>query len=90
MEKAATVKQQSVVKVIANLFQRFLNVLVRFLFKYVIYGKKGQSMPPIRNLLLLESASSLAIKIRTRKVCKLAKIFRKILIKFFSSIDYVG
>lgn len=61
-------KPRTLGKVIANLFQRFLNVFVRFLFKNVIYGEKGQSMPPIKNLLLLEPATVLALKIRTKKV----------------------
>jgi hypothetical protein len=62
------VKPRSFGKVVANLFQRFLNVFMRFLFKNVIYSPKGQSMPPIKNLLLLEPASVLAMKIRTKKV----------------------
>lgn len=32
------------------------------------YGEKGESMPPITDLLILDSASSLATKIRTGKV----------------------
>lgn len=39
----------------------------RFLFKW-IYRSKGAAMPPIKNLVLLESATSIAKKIRTRKV----------------------
>nr|CAI5834509.1 unnamed protein product [Callosobruchus analis] len=33
----------------------------------LIYGK-GQCMPPIKDLILLDSATTLALKIRTRKV----------------------
>jgi hypothetical protein len=62
------VKKRSLGKVIANLLQRFINVFARFMFKNVIYGEKGQTMPPIKNLLLLEPASVLAMKIRTKKV----------------------
>lgn len=62
-------KPRSFGKIVANLFQRFLVLVVRFFFKNVIYGAKGQSMPPIKNLLLLEPASVLAMKIRTKKVC---------------------
>lgn len=36
------------------------------------YGEKGESMPPITDLLILDSASSLATKIRTRKVSGLS------------------
>ncbi|XP_065155525.1 fatty-acid amide hydrolase 2 isoform X1 [Atheta coriaria] len=39
----------------------------RFLFKW-IYRSKGAAMPPIKNLVLLESATSIAKKIRTRKL----------------------
>ena len=70
MENDAPVKQRSFGKMVANLFQRLLSVFIRFLFKYAIYGEKGQSMPPIKNLLLLEPASVLAMKIRTKKVCE--------------------
>lgn len=69
MENQASVKQRSFGKIVANLFQRVLSVFIRFIFKYVIYGVKGQTMPPIKNLLLLEPASVLAMKIRTKKVC---------------------
>lgn len=62
-------KGRNLGKVIANLLQRFLSVFLRFLFKNVIYSEKGQSMPPIKNLLLLEPATVLAMKIRTKKVC---------------------
>jgi hypothetical protein len=62
------VKPRSFGKLVANLFQRFLNVFMRFLFKNVIYSPRGQSMPPIKNLLLLEPAAVLAMKIRTKKV----------------------
>jgi hypothetical protein len=65
----STPKRRSLGKVIANLFQRFLSVFVRFVFKNIIYGERGQSMPPIKNLLLLEPATVLAMKIRTKKVC---------------------
>jgi hypothetical protein len=67
-EENRSVKQRSFGKVVANLLQRFINVFARFIFKHVIYGEKGQSMPPIKNLLLLEPASVLAMKIRTKKV----------------------
>ncbi|KAJ3624711.1 hypothetical protein MTP99_018313 [Tenebrio molitor] len=41
--------------------------LVHCLFK-VVYCGSGQKMPPIKDLLLLESATSVAHKIRTRKI----------------------
>lgn len=69
MENEKAVKPRSFGKVVANLFQRIINVVMRFLFKNVIYSEHGQTMPPIKNLLLLEPASVLAMKIRTKKVC---------------------
>lgn len=65
-------KKRSFAKTVANLFQQFLEIFVRFLFKNVFYGDKGKSMPPIKNLLLLEPATVLAMKIRTKKVRSLA------------------
>lgn len=67
MEKSP-IKKRNLAKTIANLFLRVFTVFVRFIFKNIIYGEKGQSMPPIKNLLLLEPASVLALKIRTKKV----------------------
>ena len=61
-------KKRPFMKVVANIFQKFLTFFLRFLFRNVIYGQKGQSMPPIKNLLLLEPATVLAMKIRTKKV----------------------
>ncbi|XP_058837565.1 fatty-acid amide hydrolase 2-B-like [Topomyia yanbarensis] len=60
-------KSQSLLKTIVNVGHKFLVLLMRWLFK-TIYGERGQKMPPIRNLILMESASSLALKIRTRKL----------------------
>lgn len=68
MDKEGASKGRSFGKICANILQRFISVFVRFLFKNVIYGEKGQSMPPIKNLLLLEPATVLAMKIRTKKV----------------------
>ena len=64
----STPKKRSFGKIFANLFQRILVVLARFIFKNVVYSAKGASMPPIKNLLLLEPATVLAMKIRTKKV----------------------
>lgn len=61
-------KKRSFAKTVANLFQRCLEVFIRFLFKNVFYSDKGKSMPSIQNLLLLEPATVLAMKIRTKKV----------------------
>lgn len=68
MDKDGAPKKRSFVKVFANILQRFIVVIARFLFKNVFYSERGQSMPPIKNLLLLEPATVLAMKIRTKKV----------------------
>lgn len=68
MDKDSVPKKRSFVKVFANILQRFIVVIARFLFKNVFFSEKGQSMPPIKNLLLLEPATVLAMKIRTKKV----------------------
>ncbi|XP_065089727.1 fatty-acid amide hydrolase 2-B [Ochlerotatus camptorhynchus] len=60
-------KRRTVVKTAINVGHKFLVLLVRWFLK-MIYGEHGQKMPPIRNLILMESASSLAQKIRTRKL----------------------
>lgn len=60
-------KPRTLVKTAINVGHKFLALLVRWFLK-TIYGEHGQRMPPIRNLILMESASSLAQKIRTRKL----------------------
>lgn len=60
-------KPHSLLKTVLNVGHKFLVLLVRW-FLRTIYGEHGQKMPPIRNLILMESASSLALKIRTRKL----------------------
>jgi fatty acid amide hydrolase 2 len=40
----------------------------RYVYKNFVYGEKGRKVPPISNPLLLESATSLAKKIRKRQV----------------------
>lgn len=54
-------------KAIANIIHRFICLIGRFIFKKV-YGEKGDKVPPVKNLLLLDPATVLAMKIRTRKV----------------------
>lgn len=49
-----------------TLLHRICMVLGRFISKF-IYGEKGRAMPPITDLTLTESATSLAAKIRTQK-----------------------
>lgn len=46
---------------------RLFNIIARFIFQ-LIYGVKGQTMPAISDPILLESASSLAKKIRNQEV----------------------
>ncbi|XP_027237585.1 fatty-acid amide hydrolase 2-A isoform X2 [Penaeus vannamei] len=42
--------------------------LSRFIFGIIYYGEPHKPLPPINNLILLESATSLATKIRTKKL----------------------
>ncbi|GAB0099585.1 hypothetical protein DMENIID0001_154690 [Sergentomyia squamirostris] len=60
-------RETSLLKVSGNLFHRFIVLIVRTVMKF-LFGAKGSSMPPIRDLTLLESATSLAKKIRTGKI----------------------
>lgn len=61
------VQKPSVLMVALNLMHRFLGLCVRFILVKV-KGEHGESMPAIDDLLLLESATSIAEKIRTKKV----------------------
>lgn len=68
MEKQKEIKEYpSFAKAVESFFHRVLCLLFRVMVTW-IYGKKGKSMPPINDLVLLESASSLAHKIRCKKV----------------------
>lgn len=58
-----------------RILQGLIEVFVHWLFGFV-YGGPGQSMPPIRDLILLDSASTIAFKIRTKKVVKLKSLVR--------------
>ncbi|XP_037806055.1 fatty-acid amide hydrolase 2-B [Lucilia sericata] len=46
---------------------RFVNIIARFIFQ-LVYGVNGKSMPAITDPILLESASSLAKKIRKQEL----------------------
>lgn len=50
-----------------RIVQGVIEVFVHWLFG-IVYGGTGQSMPPIKNLILLDSATTIALKIRTKKV----------------------
>lgn len=62
-------QKPSIIVVALNLMHRFLCLCVRFVVSKV-HGEHGPSMAPINDLLLLESATSIAEKIRTKKVSK--------------------
>lgn len=59
-------------------FRHFVNNLLKILYGIVdvlfhwlfslVYGKNGKTMPAVSDLLLLESATSIAYKIRNGKV----------------------
>jgi len=61
-------KMRSVLSSIIRIIFRIFECIVDGIFW--LFNRKNQKtdLPPITNLLLLESASSLAIKIRTQKV----------------------
>lgn len=59
---------KSIWTTIVSLIHRFICLVARFIFQNIIYREPGQKVPPVKNLLLLDTASTLALKIRTRKV----------------------
>ncbi|XP_055317975.1 fatty-acid amide hydrolase 2 [Sitodiplosis mosellana] len=66
-KESADLQKPSIVIVALNLLHRFLCLCVRFVVVQV-HGEHGPSMAPIDDLLLLESATSIAEKIRTKKI----------------------
>lgn len=68
MERSSTVVTLKMVfKRVIHYTWLVFSLLVRRIMVWS-YGEKGESMPPITDLLILDSASSLATKIRTGKV----------------------
>lgn len=63
----------SFAKGVESFFHRVLCLVFRVMVTW-IYGAKGKSMPPINDLVLLESASSLAHKIRCKKITSVAVV----------------
>lgn len=61
------VERPSILLIGLNFLSRFLCLCVRFIL-IKRHGEHGPKMPPIDDLLLLESATSIAEKIRTKKV----------------------
>lgn len=53
--------------IVINYIHAILEIVARFLFQ-LYNGRKGQQMPPIKDLILLDSATTIAHKIRTKKV----------------------
>ncbi|KAK7077966.1 Gamma-butyrobetaine dioxygenase, partial [Halocaridina rubra] len=49
-------------------FRIFMEIVSRFIFGIVYHGDPHTPLPPITNLILLDSASTLAMKIRTKKL----------------------
>lgn len=66
-------RSRSIIKSMITITHRLLIVFVRYFLTF-IHGEKGASMPPIKNLILLDSATTLGYKIRTRKVSALSKL----------------
>lgn len=65
--ESLTMDKPSILWSALNLLHRFFGLCVRFIL-VKIHGEHGSSVQPIDNLLLLESATSIAEKIRTKKV----------------------
>ncbi|XP_074040360.1 fatty-acid amide hydrolase 2 isoform X1 [Leptinotarsa decemlineata] len=64
-------KNDSSFKVYKRRIIRIVYGIIEMCFHWLfglVYGGKGKSMPPITDLLLLESATSIALKIRTKKI----------------------
>lgn len=61
-------------RIVGDVFFRLYTMLARFMFRF-IYGDKGQSMPAITDPILLESATSLASKIRKQEVSHLLMLY---------------
>lgn len=59
--------KQSILLVAMNFFHRFVILCVRWVLT-TCHSEHGKSMPAISDLILLESATALAEKIRTKKV----------------------
>jgi hypothetical protein len=59
---------QRIVGVCVSILGFFIKPLITFTFSVFYGGRKGK-VPPITNDILLESATSLATKIRKRQVC---------------------
>lgn len=64
--KMAEINQLPFKMLVLNWIHRLLVVIFRCIYQYFL--GRGKSMPPIKNLILTESATSLAHKIRTRKL----------------------
>ncbi|XP_055921354.1 fatty-acid amide hydrolase 2 [Eupeodes corollae] len=64
-------KRSSFVLYLEHFFFTLITKIARLIFT-VIYGKKGKVMPAITDPLLLESATSLASKIRTKQITSVA------------------
>lgn len=65
-KKMAEIQHMSFKLIVLNWIHRGLVVIFRIIYQYSL--GRGKQMPPIRNLILTESATSLAHKIRTRKL----------------------
>jgi len=62
---------------------RIVEVFSNVLF-WVVYHGSGEKMPPIQNLLLLDTATAIAHKIRTRKV---SLLLEALFIVKYSSVE---
>lgn len=69
-----TMDKPSIITSGVNLYHHIFCMMMRSVM-VTVYGRRGKSMPPIDDLLLLDSATIIAEKIRTKQV-KLIKYYK--------------
>lgn len=81
-----SVEEWSMFDHIIHFLHRYFCIIVRY-FMVKIYDERGQKMPPVDNPLLVESATSIAEKIRTKQVS--SRSFRShFMSKVFIDIEF--
>lgn len=72
-KKQTMVAERSLARQYARAFLRIVQGLIEVAVHWMfgaVYGSRGKRMPPIRDLVLLDSATTIAFKIRTGKVSR--------------------
>ena len=96
-QKEEVKKKTWIIGMVITFFFRMFELVTDAVFSFVHRNTQKITLPPINNPLLLDSASSLAHKIRTRQVYTREGVFchlsmqsyiPKIVIKFFIFLGY--